>query len=128
MRNQLFPLFKIFDFADSNAVTSKRNDSTVATQALYMMNSLFVKKQASRFAERLLNLKVENENARINLAHLNTLGRLPSVIEKNQALTYLKRYNQNENNLSYKEQNFSLDAWSSYCQLLFGLNEFLYID
>ena len=128
VRNQLFPLFKIFDFADSNAVTSKRNDSTVATQALYMMNSLFVKKQASRFAERLLNLKVENENARINLAHLNTLGRLPSVIEKNQALTYLKRYNQNENNLSYKEQNFSLDAWSSYCQLLFGLNEFLYID
>ena len=35
---------------------------------------------------------------------------------------------QNENNFSYKEQKFSLDAWSSYCQLLFGLNEFLYID
>ena len=41
-----------FDMADQNAVSGRRNSSTVAPQALYMLNAPFVQEQAHFAAER----------------------------------------------------------------------------
>src|SRR5262249_49678892 len=46
LRNKLLELFEVFDFADPNVSTGRRNVSTVPTQALYLMNSPFVMEQA----------------------------------------------------------------------------------
>ena len=127
VRNQLFPMFQLFDFADSNAVTSKRGDSTVATQALFMMNSPFVKEQATHFAEELLSQEGVDDRDRVRLAHWKVLARPPSEGETEQALSYLA------SERPVREEGKPLEetrreAWVSYCQLLFGLNEFMYID
>ena len=47
------PLLAIFDGADANAATGLRQVSTVAPQALFMLNSEFVHEQAALFADRL---------------------------------------------------------------------------
>ena len=128
VRNQLFPMFQLFDFADSNAVTSQRGDSTVATQALFMMNSAFVRQQATHFAEELLSREGADDRDRVRLAHRKVLARSPSEGEIRQALAYLAAYPQAREAGEPAGEEPRREAWASYCQLLFGLNEFMYID
>ena len=53
-RNSLPEMFEVFDFADPSMVTGRRNVSTVAPQALFLMNHPFVMEQARLAAARLL--------------------------------------------------------------------------
>src|SRR5262249_21464585 len=45
-RNALAEIFEVFDFADASVTTGRRNASTVAPQALFLMNNTFVLEQA----------------------------------------------------------------------------------
>ena len=51
-RNALPELFEVFDFADPSIVVGRRNVSTVAPQALFLMNNPFVLEQAQAAAKR----------------------------------------------------------------------------
>ena len=128
VRNQIFPMFQLFDFAGSNAVTSRRGDSTVAPQALFLMNSPFVMEQARHFAENLLSRAGVNDRERVELAHLKVLARPPSDDETEQALAYLAAYPRIQGAGEAERAETRRQAWASYCQLLFGLNEFMYIE
>ena len=128
VRNQLFPMFQLFDFADSNAVTSRRGDSTVSTQALFMMNSPFVMQQARHFAEDLLSREGADDRELVALAHRRVLARPPSDRETEQALAYLAAYPRIQGAGEAEGAETRRQAWASYCQLLFGLNEFMYIE
>ena len=128
VRNQLFPMFQLFDFADSNAVTSRRGDSTVAPQALFLMNSPFVLEQARHFADDLLSREGADDRERVELAHLKVLARPPSDRETRQALAYLAAYPRTQGPGEAEGSEGRREAWASYCQLLFGLNEFMYIE
>ncbi len=88
-RNKRHELFETFDFADINATAGRRNVSTVAPQALFMMNHPFVHEQARKAAVRLLS-EVKDDAVRLDRAFLLTLGRAPREAEltaMNQALT-----------------------------------------
>ena len=54
-RNALPELFEAFDFADPSMVVGRRNVSTVAPQALYLMNHPFILEQSRHAARRLLS-------------------------------------------------------------------------
>src|SRR5690606_37325949 len=56
IRSGLFGLFKVFDFADPSVATSARGRTTVAPQALFMMNSDFVWDVSASAAGSLLGL------------------------------------------------------------------------
>ena len=45
---------EVFDFAEQGMVTGSRDTTTVATQALYLLNDPFVRRQSLDLAERLL--------------------------------------------------------------------------
>jgi len=62
-RNALPELFEVFDFPPASLVTGERSESTVATQALYLMNSPFVREQAEAAARRLMEA-MERERRR----------------------------------------------------------------
>ena len=128
VRNQIFPMFQLFDFAGSNAVTSRRGDSTVAPQALFLLNSPFVVEQARHFAEALLSGEGADDRERVDLAHRRVLARPPSDEETEQALAFLAAYPQTQGPGEVEGTEGLQEAWASYCQLLFGLNEFMYIE
>jgi hypothetical protein len=81
-RNRRLELFEVFDGADPNAVAGARAESTVAPQALYLLNSPFVMEQARAAAEKLLATGPAADEARVEAAFLAALGRRPLPAER----------------------------------------------
>jgi hypothetical protein len=76
-RNALPEIFEVFDFAAPSMVVGRRDTSTVATQALFLLNHPFVHDRARAAAERIA--KSSSDSTRqIQLAWWLTLGRPPT--------------------------------------------------
>ncbi|MEO1618288.1 MAG: PSD1 and planctomycete cytochrome C domain-containing protein, partial [Planctomycetota bacterium] len=71
----------LFDFPDANFTCSKRSDSIIPTQALYMMNSDFVAKRSRAMASRLA-ARTSSLEEQVREAFLLTHGRPPNEAEK----------------------------------------------
>src|SRR5262249_23225729 len=76
VRNAVPDVFALFDGADPNGITAVRNDTTVASQALFLLNHPFVREQALLFARRLLSL---SDAERIVTGYRLALGRVPTA-------------------------------------------------
>ncbi len=81
-RNRLPEIFEVFDFADPNIQRGRRNSSTVASQALLMMNHPLVIQQARLASKTLLENSAPDTDARIRHAYLQVLGRPASEQEQ----------------------------------------------
>ena len=81
-RNSVLELFDVFDVANANLVTGRRNASQVAPQALYLLNSGWVRGRAERAAERLLARDLGTVDSRLDEACLLALGRRPTGEER----------------------------------------------
>jgi hypothetical protein len=119
-RNSLPELFEAFDFADPSVCTGKRNVSTVAPQALFLMNNPFAIQQARAAAQRLLDEKDVDDGARVAKAFRLTLGRVPSEKEKAIATAFL-----NESGSDSKKR---LEVWSQFVQTLIASVDFRYVE
>jgi hypothetical protein len=115
-RNALPELFEVFDFADPSVSTGRRNVSTVAPQALFLMNHPFVLDQAKGAATRLLAEKDLDDAGRIKRAYRLALGRLPSAAEHRIATKYLG------------EKKGTPEAWAQFYQVLFASVDFRYVN
>lgn len=102
----------LFDAADSTASVDRRTVSTVAPQALFLMNDPFILEQSQALAKRLS--AVTDEKARISEAYQLLFGRAPSLAETAIGLKFL----------GARESNI----WEQYCQILLCSNEFVYVD
>jgi hypothetical protein len=83
---------EVFDFAEQGMVTGSRDTTTVATQALYLMNDPFVRRQSLALAERLLEQSGLGFADRIDRAYRLTIGRPASAAEIERARNYLASY------------------------------------
>ena len=115
-RNSLPEIFEAFDFADASVTTGRRNVSTVAPQALFLMNNPFVHEQARHAAKRLLAEKHADDGARIDRAWRLALGRGPREGEAALAARHLGSVKQAE------------AAWASIFHALFASPEFRYVN
>ena len=110
-------LFELFDFGNANFTMGNRNVSTVALQALYMLNNPFVVEQ-SRHAAELLLAEIEHPEQRIDEAFRRTLGRTPSKKERQLVTSYLQNGHSTD----------SVEDWGSVFQILFGSIDFRYLN
>jgi hypothetical protein len=110
-RSLTLPMLQIFDAPDSASSCARRERSTVAPQALAMMNSTFSSAQAEKMAERVRKDAGEDSHAAINHAWRIAFGRLPSTTERDTALAYLRR-----------------NSLPRLCLLILNMNEFIYVD
>jgi hypothetical protein len=115
-RNSLPDIFEAFDFADPSLVTGKRTTSTVAPQALFMMNNPFVIEQAKHAAARLLAEGHPDDDARITRAYRLTLGRTPTDGERRVAAKFLG------------DQSDPKQAWAALFQVLFASADFRFVE
>ena len=125
IRNKIPGFMKLFDFADSSSSIGKRDESNVATQALYMMNSNNVHERSLSLARYLLNKEKSSTLTRIERAYLITLTRKPNLEEKKEALLYLNNY---PPSVSEGKIDSQLAAWQSFCRILITSNEFIYLN
>lgn len=80
---------EVFDFAEQGMVTGSRDATTVPTQALYLLNDPFVRKQSLAFAERVLKQEGISDDQRLQLVYQLALGRPATPSESNRASFYL---------------------------------------
>lgn len=123
VRNALHDFFAIFDFPDPGMLTGRRSQTTVAPQALFLMNSPFVREQAEHFAARLHPL-ADDDPERIRKAYTLALNRPPSSAETRAALAFLER---DTAALGGEPAAARFGAWARFCHMLFASNEFLYV-
>ncbi len=88
LRDHLPEALEVFDAPDSSFVTSDREETNVATQALFLMNDVDVMKIADAFADKLL-ARAGSDDERIEFAFERTLGRKPSGSETSQVRKFL---------------------------------------
>jgi hypothetical protein len=119
-RSSLPELFDVFDFANSSMVTGHRNVSTVAPQALFMMNHPFVRAQARLAAERLLGDSQPKEARRIDHAYLRILGRHATEAEIALSQEFLKA-------VIDTHEKGRVEAWTQMVQSLFSTIDFRYV-
>ena len=108
----------LFDAADSTAIVERREASTVAPQALFLMNHPFVIDQAKALAARLESVPGLDE--RIKQAYVCLFARSPTgeeVVIGRELIGKLQRSAGSE-----------ARAWQAYAQVLLCSNEFLYVD
>ncbi|HYH67540.1 MAG TPA: PSD1 and planctomycete cytochrome C domain-containing protein [Urbifossiella sp.] len=82
---------EVFDPADQTLVTVQRDTTTVPGQALFLLNSPFVRRNALALADRLLAAKGDDAD-RVTTAYRLTLGRAPSKAEVERALGFVGEY------------------------------------
>jgi hypothetical protein len=81
-----------FDFAEQGMVTGSRDATTVAPQALYLLNDPFVREQALAFAKRLAADRKPADGGRVEQAYRLAFGRPAATAEVARALEYVADY------------------------------------
>ena len=119
------PFLALFDGADPNTTTPERRATTVPTQALFFLNDPFVHAKAEKCATRLQGAR-SDEAQRIDLVHRLTLGRPPTVAERNDAAEFLAAYRTEL--AAAGKGDTGTAALAAYVRTLFGSNEFLHLD
>lgn len=126
IRNNLFDLFQLLDFPDPAVPSGDRAMTTVAPQALLMLNSDFVMQSADELAKRLLS-DAANDNDRLSLLSQVVFGRDATAQERDGNLAFVARV---EQSLAAKVPDAGerrRQAWSVMCHVAIASNEFVYI-
>ena len=125
-RSVKLPLLDAFDQPDANCSCARRDTSTVAPQALMLLNSPFAVEMAERFAERVATQAGEDSTQRVDAAFRIALARLPDEEERATCLqlvqTHTARHGQDK--VASPEQAALIDL----CRALMNVNEFVYVD
>lgn len=117
-RSVALPFAEVFDAPPASSSCGKRLPSTVATQALTLLNDPFVRNQARLFAERLRSEAGDGVEARVDHAVWLALGRAPTPDERLDLIDHLRE----------DSQELADQRLIDLCHLLFTLNEFIYVD
>jgi hypothetical protein len=115
-RNTLPEVFEVFDFADPNIPLGARSESTVASQALWMLNHPFVMECCDRAAEQLMTRQRTTAES-IDYVTRHVLGRSPTGQERKAIGRFVDAFGGDPRT-----------AWSMVYQSLFQSIDFRYLN
>ncbi len=119
-RSNLPTLYTLFDFGDATTPDGKRSSTTVATQALFVMNSPLVMREAKSLTDTVLK-QAKTGKRRIDEIYLRVLGRPPDANEIDTGLSYVQGLRQKWNTIDEEK------AWASLTHALMASNEFMFV-
>jgi hypothetical protein len=127
IRNAVYDVFQVFDFVEPSIENGKRSSTTVAPQALFLLNGSFMLAQSRALAERMLR-EAGDDPARLERAFRLAYGRPPSAPERAELLGYLREYAARLSSSESDPARRRLLAWQSVAQILFASSEFVYVE
>jgi hypothetical protein len=116
-RNLRFPIFEAFDRPDTNASCAARSQTTIAPQALLLLNSDFSLASSRALAEFVRDRVGDDPGAQIDLVYRRALGREPTATQRTRAESFLQ-----------EEAVAMGDPLALLCLAVFNSNEFIYVD
>ena len=132
-----------FDPVEQTLVTGSRDATTVPGQALFLLNSSFVRRQSLLLAKKLLGDQSASDVARIETAYQRTLTRRPTDKEIDRARAFIGEYES-----AYRDEpaapkpqpkkkagpagniqppDAHTAAWMAFVQALYGSAEFRFV-
>ncbi|RIK74990.1 MAG: hypothetical protein DCC68_22010, partial [Planctomycetota bacterium] len=125
-RSRLITLMQLFDQPEPLVSVGGRPTTTVAPQALAIMNNPQIREYAKAFAKELRGKAGDDLQAAIRRGYETAVGRAPTSEETADAAAFVA-----EQRKSYAGDNkpdAEALALADFCQVLFGLNEFVYVE
>jgi len=127
-RSKLMPMMVIFDAPEALSGMAERPTTTIAPQALHLLNSPQMRQYARAFAQRAFaqraagDDKTSTEEA-VRRAYRIALAREATPAELREAADFLQ-----EQMATYPPDRRREAALTDFCQVLMCLNEFIYVD
>ncbi len=142
LRNSPPPDLAAFDLPDGRRPQGSRGETTLPTQALFLLNNPLLVESSRRFAARLLDEPNATMNTRVRAAFRQALQRDPTDDELAATVTLVRTLMAElaDEASSLAEggggaegetadpPRSELDAWATVCQALLATNEFRYLD
>ncbi|MDA1018199.1 MAG: DUF1549 and DUF1553 domain-containing protein, partial [Planctomycetota bacterium] len=130
VRGLLPEMSSLFDFADPNSLIGRRDETTVPSQALFLMNSPTMIEFAKDTVDRLLAQESLDDAERLRQLYELALARKPTDAEQAMALSFLA----GEQGLvkpskgSRSADEIKRQAWLDLCQAVLAGNEFRHVQ
>ena len=126
IRNNVYDLFQLLDFPDPSVPTGDRATSTVAPQALLMLNSDFVMQSADKLVERL-GTESESDADRLSALILLVYGREATPEEIQSQALFLGEIDNALTAIEADSVKRKRQAWNALCHTVLAANEFIYV-
>nr|WP_236649086.1 DUF1553 domain-containing protein [Rhodopirellula sp. SM50] len=117
-----------FDLPDGVSVRGKRDVTTLPTQSLFLINSVFAVEQSRELARRVLDDDLRDDGDRLRAIFSAVLGRHPSESERDRSFAYLRSTEATLAGGGQDRDRCRVHAWASLAQALMTTNEFRYVD
>ena len=128
LRSGLYDVFVAFDFPDPAVVSGKRANTTVAPQALFMMNANLMSDSAAAMSNRLLALSQVSPTERLRSLYEQAYAREPNEEELAEWLQFIDRYRNAAPNSSADPDALERQIWQAVGRVLLSSNEFVYVE
>jgi hypothetical protein len=120
-RSLLTPILESFDFAETDRSTPVRFSTVQPTQALGMINSDFLNRQAELFAARLRKEAGDDVRKQVRLGLYLVTSREPTNLEVKRGVRLIE-------SLQKEEQSTPELALKYFCLMALNLNEMVYLN
>lgn len=127
IRNHLYDAFWLFDCTDGAVPNGNRGTSTVASQALYLLNSEFELGCAEALAKAILAAAPADASLRPTILYRRVGGRMPTESEARLVSEAVRDLEGALAADGVAEGERMLRAWTAVAQALLAGNEFLFI-
>ncbi len=124
IRSALYDVYTAFDFGDPTVMNGNRPSTTVAPQALFMLNSSIVLSASKDLAANMLAQEGWTDSQRVQHLYQTCYGRPASADEVSTALEFIPKFEA----AFGKAENPRLSAWQSLCKSVLASNEFVYVE
>lgn len=125
-RSKLVPMMTVFDAPDATVGVDQRPCTTIAPQALLVINNPNVRERAEALAQRMCPDAATDLSAAVTRGFMLTVSRPPSEDEARDALAFLDA--QTKSYAATGNAAPARTAMADFAQVLLGLNEFVYIE
>ncbi len=136
-RSTLLPMLEGFDAPSATQTCERRTTTTVATQALQLLNDEFTNEQAEDMAARVIRETGDSVSRQVERAYWLALSRQPTDAERRTAAEFVdERFDSERRQLLDKHINLTIKAQeelrrhalADLCHAIFNSNEFVYVN
>ena len=127
-RKQLPTHLENFDYPSMNPNCVERRDSTVAPQALHMLNNGMIHGLADHFAQRVIRESGDDPAKQVEFVYLVAMGRATSDEERRLGVDSLARFTKEWSQSEAGRQEAPRRALGTYCHAIMNSAGFLFVD
>jgi hypothetical protein len=125
-RSKLIPMMTVFDAPDGLSGLADRAETTIAPQALMLLNNPHIRQHSRNFAKRIAGSATDLPEATVRVAYLTALGRPPTADELSDSTAFVAQ--QAASYATAGKPDARELALTDFCQALLCLNEFVYVE